>query len=255
MLVTLQLKHRARAGAIHLALSFAVAALAAGLVFGLWYPGAYRLLAGGRELFLLVVSVDVVMGPVLTFAVFDLGRKTWLHLRRDLITIGLLQMVALGYGLHTVYVVRPVALVFEVDRLRVISSTQVRLTELPNARPEYQRLPLTGPWQLAAREPAAGDEKNEALTLGLQGVDLGQRPSFWQPYDEALPRILARTRPIQQLLARFPARQPELMAALAEAGLDASTARFIPVSARGEWVALLDATGHVAGFAPFDGFF
>ncbi|KQV96997.1 TfpX/TfpZ family type IV pilin accessory protein [Rhizobacter sp. Root1221] len=255
MLASLHLKQRTRAGAIHLAISFAVAALAAGLVFGLWYPGAFRSLAGGRELFFLVVSVDVVMGPVLTFAVFDLTRKTWPHLRRDLITIGVLQMAALGYGLHTVYAVRPVALVFEVDRLRVISAADVQLSELPVARPEYQRLPLTGPWQLAAREPAAGAENTESLFMGLKGVDLGQRPSFWQPYDEALPRILARTRPIQQLLARFPARQPELMAALADAGLDASTARFIPVSARGEWVALLDATGHVAGFAPFDGFF
>mgnify|MGYP002144062886 CR=1 FL=1 len=39
-----------------------MAALAAGLVFGLWYPGAYRLMSGGRELFLLVTSVDVVLG-------------------------------------------------------------------------------------------------------------------------------------------------------------------------------------------------
>jgi hypothetical protein len=44
-------------------ISASIAVVAALLVFGLWYPGALRHLAGGRDLFLLVTSVDVVLGP------------------------------------------------------------------------------------------------------------------------------------------------------------------------------------------------
>ena len=41
------------------------------LVFAVWYPYPYREISGGRDLFLLVVAVDVVLGPLITFAVFN----------------------------------------------------------------------------------------------------------------------------------------------------------------------------------------
>src|SRR5664279_5232927 len=94
---TFDLPSRAKAAAIHLLVSAAVALLAALLVFAVWYPGAFRELAGGRGLFLLVTSVDVVLGPVLTFAVFNRakGRR---HLTWDLAVIASLQFAALVYG-------------------------------------------------------------------------------------------------------------------------------------------------------------
>lgn len=248
------IRSRARAAGIHLVISAGVAALAAALVFGLWYPGPYRLLAGGRDLFVLVVSVDVVLGPLLTFSVFNLA-KGWRHLCRDLAIIGLLQAAALAYGLHTVYVARPVATVFETDRFRVIAAVDVHAEELPKALPEYQHLPLTGPWLLAARRAQPGEERNEAIFMSLRGIDVGQRPPFWRPYPDYRAAALARARPVETLLAHYPDRTAELQAILAEAKLDAAQARFLPVVARRDWVALLDPQGDVRAFAPFDGFF
>ena len=46
------LKSRFSAAGIHLTLSLAAAALAAWLVFSLWYPYPYRKISGGRDLFL-----------------------------------------------------------------------------------------------------------------------------------------------------------------------------------------------------------
>jgi hypothetical protein len=242
---------RAKAAGVHLLISLAVAALIAALVFGLWYPGAYRLLSGGRELFLLVISVDVVLGPLLTFAVFNL-RKGWPHLRRDLAVIALLQLSALGYGMYTVCIARPVAMVFEVDRFRVLTTNDVYTTELPKARPEYRRLPLTGPWLLGARKPQGINEKNDALMVGLEGIDIGQRPMFWQPYADSISDALARAKPVARLLNQYPTPTAEL---LREFKVDNATARYLPVLARGNWVAILDAHGAIAGFIPVDGFF
>ena len=118
-------RERFAAAGIHLAISALIALAAAALVFGLWFPGLYRLMSGGQSLFVLVVSVDVVLGPLLTLAVFDRTRKSIRHLRMDLLVIALLQTAALGYGLHTVMAVRPVALVFEVDRFRVVTAADV----------------------------------------------------------------------------------------------------------------------------------
>ena len=75
-------KLRLRASAIHLAISLSIATLAAWLVFGWWYPYPYRERSGGRELFTLVVAVDVVLGPLITLVIFN-TTKTRRHLLMD----------------------------------------------------------------------------------------------------------------------------------------------------------------------------
>ena len=255
MLQRLDLRRRARAAAVHLLISAAVATVAAGLVFGVWFPGIYRLVAGGRDLFLLVTSVDVVLGPLLTFAVFNL-KKGWPHLRRDLAVIGMIQFAALVYGLLTVYDARPVAMVFEKDRFRVITVAHVEMDELPKARPEYQTLPLTGPWLLGTRAATTGDEANDALFEGLRGVDPAQRPQFWQPYADSTADALARARPLAALLTKYPVQAGEVKDRLKELKVDADSAKFLPLTGRGgDWVVILDSAGHLVHYVPVDGFF
>jgi len=254
MLKRLDLRRRARAAGLHLMISAVIAALAAALVFGLWFPGFYRSASGGTDLFLLITSVDVVLGPLLTFAVFNLA-KGWRHLRRDLALVGLIQAAALVYGLHTVYTVRPVAMVFEADRFRIVVAAGVYLPELPKAPPEYRTLSLTGPWLLATRPLNPGDERKEAIFMGLQGFDVADRPIFWRPYAEAAPEALAKSRPMGALLAHYPARAAEFRAALSEMKADEAALRFVPLAARTDWVVVLDAAGTVRGALKADGFF
>ena len=244
---------RARAAGLHLLICLAVAAVAATLVFGLWFPGIYRVVAGGRDLFLLISSVDVVLGPLLTFAVFN-PKKSRRHLQKDLTVIGVLQLAALVYGLHTVYLARPVAMVFEVDRFRVVPAAQVYLSELPKARQEFRKLPLTGPWLLGTRAPRAGDEHNEAMFMSIEGIERSDRPLFWQPYGESVPDVHSRSRPVSVLLAKYPSRAVEIRAQLQ--GLDEKAATFVPLVSRGgDWVVILDASGWPVQYVEADGFF
>jgi len=252
-MVQLDLSRRARAAGVHLLISAVIAALAASLVFGLWFPGIYRQIAGGKALFLLITGVDIVLGPLLTFAVFNV-KKGWPHLKRDLAVIGVLQTAALVYGLHTVFIVRPVAMVFEVDRFRMVSAVDVHTPELPLALPVYQELPLSGPWLLGARS-VKPDEKTDALFLGLEGVDVGQRPRFWQPYDLSRTAALARSRPLAALVEKYPSQKQMIEDAAVTARLKIAEARFLPLAARGDWVVLLDSNGDVRGYVPLDGFF
>ena len=115
---------RLKASSIHLGISLAIALLAALLVFGLWYPYPYREISGGRELFLILVAVDVILGPLMTLTIFNRS-KPWPELRRDLAIVVLLQLAALSYGLWSVFVARPVHLVFEYDRFRVVHAVEV----------------------------------------------------------------------------------------------------------------------------------
>ena len=251
--VKTQLRSRARAASWHLLVSLGVCALSGALVFGLWYPGPYRLMSGGRDLVLLVALVDVVLGPLLTFIVFD-PRKASMQLCRDLSVIAALQMAGLAYGLHTVYFSRPVALAFEVDRFRMVSAAEVHTAELPRAAPEFRTLPLTGPRVLAVRPAEAGNERNEAIFMALRGIDTGQRPSFWIPYDQSKSLARAKSKPLSALLLRYPAQRNAIESAIREAGQDTGSITFLPVLARGDWVAFLDSSGNIVGFFPIDGF-
>jgi hypothetical protein len=254
MLERLGWRRRVWAAGLHLLISGAVALLAAVLVLAVWYPREYSVLAGGRGLFWLLVSVDVVMGPLLTLVVFN-ERKPRRELVRDLGVIGALQLAALVYGLSTVYQARPVALVFEVDRFRVVSAADVYLDELPQADPAYHRLPLWGPWLLGTRTSGSGDERLKAIDLAMKGYDLGQRPTYWRPYDASREDALKRSRPVSALLQKYPSAQADISARVDALRLPVDSARFLPIMARADWVALLDPAGNLVGFAPYDGFF
>lgn len=249
---------RLLAAGIHLGLSVLVAGLAAWLVFGVWYPYPYREISGGRELFMIVVAVDVVMGPLLTFTVFNV-KKPIKELHRDLVVIALLQLSALGYGLWTVAVARPVHLVFEMDRFRVVHAIDVPEEELKQATAGLEHLPLAGPTLLSLREFANEKENSDATMAALQGASLSARPGLWQAYEKARPKILAIARPLEQLKSRFPARVTEIDAALksaATAGRAATSVSYLPMVGRQTfWTVLLDSnTAEVIAFVPIDSF-
>lgn len=250
------LNDRLKASGWHLLVSLLIAALVALLVFGLWFPGMYRYMSGGTSLLLLIMGVDVVLGPLLTFAVFD-RRKGMAHLKRDIATIAALQLAALTYGLYTVHLARPVALVFEHDRFRVISSADVVEEDLPKALPPYRQLPLNGPWIIAVRDALPGQERNNSLAAAvLDGVDTSQRPQFWIQYGEfERKRALSLARPLSVLVNRYPADADSISEAVSGLGGDFDNLRFLPVRTRNDAVALLSQDGRVLGFLPFDGFF
>lgn len=243
---------RLKAAGIHLAISLAIAALSALLVFFVWYPYPYREISGGRELFLLVVVVDVIMGPLMTLAVFNQAKPRKL-LRLDLAVIGLLQLVALAYGLWTVAVARPVHLVYEIDRFRVVHAVDVEISLLKQAAPSLQQLPLMGPTLLSVREFKDGKEKFDATMAALQGVTLGARPDLWQSYEEAKAQIIANAKPVAELKKRFPARASDIDAALKSAPANTS-AGYIPLVSRTTfWTVLINTnTAEVLGFVPLD---
>jgi hypothetical protein len=248
---------RSKAAGIHLLGSVCVAALAACLVFVLWYPSPYTAMAGGAGLFLLITGVDIVMGPLVTFAIFDRRRKPRTELHRDLVIVVLLQLAALGYGLYVMHTVRPVALALENSRFRVVTAQEVLLDELPKAQPAYQQLPHTGPITVNTALPANADEQFDAITRALAGHDIGTRPKFWRAWDDkARARAQTVAKPVESLRKHYTQRTAELDAALQRTGRAEAQLRYIPVLARyGDWVAFIDAdSGDIVGFAPFDGF-
>lgn len=253
--LTMNWKTRLRAASIHLLISLGIAALAATLVFALWYPYPYRELSGGRELFALLVSIDVILGPLLTFSIFNL-KKPRKELVRDLAIIGLLQLGALGYGLWTVYEARPVHLVYEFDRFRVAHAADIDPSLLRQAPPALQQLPITGPTMLAVR-PLTGEESFSATMAALQGAQMAFRPDLWQVYDAAAQaRALAASKALAPLLKKHPEQSANAAELAQTAGLPVDALRYLPIQARDTvWTAVIQPqTGDIIGYLPVDGF-
>lgn len=248
-------RDRLKASGIHLGISVIIAFSAALLVFGIWYPYPYREISGGRDLFLLVVTVDVILGPLITLAVFNRS-KPWVELRRDLVTVALLQITALGYGLWTVSVARPVHLVFEIDRFRVVHAIDVPVEMLPQTPLGVDALPLSGPTVLAVRQFKDSNESMSATLAALQGVQLGARPDLWIPYAQAVEAVLKAAKPVSALKARFNNQALAIDALLQSSGLSPYSAVYLPLVGRDvAWTAFINpATAEVRAFMPLDSF-
>ena len=248
-------KVRAKAAGIHLGISLAVAALAALLVFGAWYRYPYREISGGRELFLILVSVDVILGPLITFAIFNRA-KPRNELRRDLAVVALVQLLALAYGLWTVFVARPVHLVFEIDRFRIVHAIDIPADLMDKVPAGIDAMPLDGPTLLSLRPFRNRQEESDATMVALQGIPLAARPDLWQPYAASRAQVLQAAKPVDQLKARFGPQAAGIDAVLRQAGRQASNTAYLPLAGRKAfWTAFIDpATADVVGFIALDSF-
>jgi hypothetical protein len=247
------------ASSVHFIGSLLVAALAASLVFGLWYPFPYRDFSGGRELFFLVVVVDVVCGPLLTAVLFNKA-KPRVELWRDLGLVALIQLAALGYGLYTVWLARPLYLVMEMDRFQVVVAPDL---DGPIATAALHALPTdlqpslwSGPKTVAIREPKDAQERKKILFESVQGgSDYAMRPEFYLPYEgAAAAKSLTRAKPLEKFLVKYPEQRSVAQALATAKGVDLMQWQYVPVIARQDWVAILGKQGQIEGYLKGDGY-
>lgn len=239
-----------RAALAHLGISALVALPVAAVVLGLWFPSPFRELAGGLPLFWILIAVHVVCGPLLTALVFN-PRKSRRELTLDLSVIGLLQTAALVYGLYSIALARPVALVFESDRMVVATAASL-------APGERQALSWTGPQTLGTRAPRDNQEMLHSIEMSLQGREPSLRPDWWQAYALSVPEVLQKMQPLPGLRHRLTAEgQRTLDHAAHRTGLATDQLHYLPLVAGTHldgWIALLDGQARIMGYAPVGGF-
>jgi hypothetical protein len=250
----MNLKSRSLAATVHLGISLLIAALAALLVFKVWYPYPYSAVSGGRELFLLIVTVDVILGPLLTFAVFNRAKARH-ELLRDIAVIGLLQMAALIYGLWTMAIARPVYLVHEVDRFQVVTAVDVDEADLREAPPELRKLPWFGVQTIGVRKARDNDEMMKSIDLAMAGKDAAMRPGWWQALSEDnWATMRQRGKPLTFVRQRAGNVSAELDSVVRAAGLSDDQVIALPLMARtAGWAVLLDKRDlRIIGYLPID---
>lgn len=172
---------RIKAFTLHLAISALIALAVIAIVFYLWYPAPLHTAVGVTQIFLILLAVDVALGPLLTLLVYKVGKKT---LVMDLTVIAALQTAALCYGLFTVAEGRPAWLVFAADRFDLVRILDIDERKLDEAALQYRQPSLLGPQWVAAVSPTESGAKSDILLESVfAGVDIAQRPNLYQPLD------------------------------------------------------------------------
>ncbi|MGL4231680.1 MAG: TfpX/TfpZ family type IV pilin accessory protein [Casimicrobium sp.] len=239
---------RFRAAAIHLGISALIAASVFILLWFIWYPNPLLEAVGGTKLFLMLLGIDVCLGPLLTFVVFKTGKKT---LKFDLAVIALLQVAALLYGVYTFYMSRPVHIVnvgFRNDIVRAIDINRASLDK------SGRSLSLWGPEWIGAKpptDPAAADRMIEQAMSG--GSDISAMPEYYVPIESMKDKMLKESKSIDILKKINKERNAEIDAWLASKSLNAADVKFQPLRSEAKDMAvIIDAkTAKVLGIAPF----
>jgi hypothetical protein len=243
---------KAIATAIHFVATLLLAALAAALIFLVWYPGSFRTMIGGTELFMLIVGSDLALGPLMSLVIYN-GRKSRRELLTDYAVVGAIQIAALVYGVSIMADARPAYVAFSTDRFEVVLAGDLKPDELAAARePRYRNVPWTGPELVAVVVPPA--ERNDALFQALSGNEEHQRPRFYVPFESQLHAIRKRARPLAELEASKPESRPLLQEALRGITVPRQQLRWLPVRHfRGFWTAVIEeASGKPVAYFKLD---
>lgn len=241
---------RWKAASIHLTISISVGLLVFALLFLVWFPWPYFDAAGGQHLIVVLLSVDLVLGPLLTLILFKSGKRGMLF---DLWMIGIIQASALVYGLYVIAEARPVFIVAAVDRFNVMASADIDPKDLAEGhKPEFQSFSWTGPRLVGSKLPPRGDELFDLMFKGAAGKDVQNYPKYYVDYGEAAPGLLEHAKPIDALRKRNPKAVRIIEDWLRKHQLTESDVVWVPVMARkSSLTMLLDAkTGAV--LSPLD---
>ena len=182
----------------HLSASFIVAVLVLGWIFTVWYPSPLPKATGVTAIVLIMLAIDVIIGPILGFIVYKAHKKS---LKFDLMIIILLQISALSYGIYSLAEGRPVWTVFNGNRFELIRNNELLDFSVDsNVDSEYHHPSLLGPKYVAVKIAEDQLEREKNMFEELQGgISLAQRPERYVAIAEANGRMMQTAEDISDL--------------------------------------------------------
>ncbi len=113
---------RMRAFALHMAFSCVLVAAFIYFFVRQWYPDGVLWLQGGVAVLLLMVFVDIVLGPLMTLFIFRPEAKSRLLLSLDMLFVVVVQLSAFGYAAWVIGSQRPIWMAYVYDRFYLVSA-------------------------------------------------------------------------------------------------------------------------------------
>ena len=198
----------------HLSISILIALFSMVLVFLIWYPLPLAKAVGVTHIFLMLLAIDVIIGPVLGFVVYKEGKK---NLKMDLTVIILLQLSALGYGIYSIGQGRPVWLAYTVDRFELVRKNEIIDENIEKALAQYQHPSWFKPQYVGVEFAKDAKTRNDDMFAeALNGISLAQKPERYVALSKVVPQIKTHAqsldilknfndgKKLQSILAKYP---------------------------------------------------
>jgi hypothetical protein len=231
------MRFRLKALGLHLLASAVVLTLILGSLYWGWYhwPGWY--LADVTQVVLVMMGVDVVVGPLLTFVIAN-KNKPRRELTRDIGMIVAVQLVALIYGSTSLWNGRPLYYAFSENVLQVVQAydidhEQAQLGRTQNAAlaPQWYSLPR---W-IWAPLPESSETREKIVRSAITGGDdVVSMPKYFKPWDQGLPSLRGQLKKVDDLGFFGKADKQRLKARMAAAGLKSDQPDTMPFTGRGK---------------------
>jgi hypothetical protein len=209
------MKDKFKAFLVHLGISAVIAALAVCVVFFVWYPAPLQTAVGVTKIFLILLAVDITIGPLITFIVYKKDKNS---LKFDLAVVAILQLVALCYGMNTVFVGRPAFVVFNVDRFDVSRAHEIdpkSAEKADNSGNDSAIISWLKPKWVAAVASKDSKRRQEIMFNSVQGGnDWPQLPELFVPLADVKKQILEQAKPLAEL-RKLHDKEPEIIQELA----------------------------------------
>lgn len=196
------MKSRLKAFAWHFAGSASVLLLVLGTLYLGWYrwPGWY--LTGVQHVLPVIVGVDLVLGPLLTFVIAS-PKKPASTLGRDIACIVAVQLIALGYGSVTLWHGRPLYYAYSETELSVVQAMDLEPSEValgrrtnPALAPHWYSLPRWI-WAPLPDDPHTRDSIINSAISG--GFDVTARPRYFRDWAQGLPTLREHLKKVDDL--------------------------------------------------------
>lgn len=181
----------------HLAVSVLIALLVISIVFFVWYPSPLATAVGVTHIFLMLIAIDVVVGPVLGFIVYKEGKKS---LKFDLAVVILLQLSALSFGVYSIAQGRPVWIGYVADRFELVRNNDLINDHADQALPQYQNPSWLQPQYVAVKVSDNANQRNDDLFAEVMGgISLAQRPERYVDLKQVKSLIQQRAQDLELL--------------------------------------------------------
>lgn len=191
------LKFRLRAFGIHLGISILIALVSLSVVFMVWHPAPLAKVVGVTHIFIMMLGIDVILGPLLTFIIARQGKKS---LKFDLAVIIVLQFAAFTYGIYNIAISRPVYIAFDTSRFEVVQANNIPVESLEQASADYNSLRWGKPKFVAVKPTTSIVQKNDRLFVELEtGIAPSMQPNLYEPLGNQWSIMSKQAKPLNQL--------------------------------------------------------
>lgn len=181
----------------HLIISVVISIIFIGIVFLCWYPSPLAKAVGVTHIFLMLIFIDVILGPILGLLVYKEGKKT---LKMDLSIIILVQIFALSYGIYNIAEGRPVWIVQNGDRFELIRNNDLVYSNVEKIKPQYQSPSWFKPQYVSVFQGKTISERNKNLFEAITtGVSNAMRPELYIPLSEGQKQLIEASKRLDTL--------------------------------------------------------